>query len=156
METQAKVHNVGPNCEYNAWYHRDHCMTYDCTAKQVFANAYPASMDPHNRMPDDQIALCESYWNQALAAATNDTAEHQFRTGRTHICWRYVKSALKVYEFSNAGTYTAKNRELFNDIFDTYGNDFLFIGIGGRTKSDSPYLNHTPDYWYFDEERSDK
>ncbi len=152
METQAKNHAAGPNCTYNAWYHRGHCMTYDCTVKQVFANAYPADMDAHNRMPDDQIALCEYYWNKALEAAANDTAEHQYKTGRTHVCWRYVKSALKVYEFSDTSTYRAKNKELFDDIFDTYKNEFFFIGIGGRKKAGAPYLDHTPDYWYYSNE----
>lgn len=127
-------------------------MTYDCTVKQVFANAYPAGMDAHNRMPDDQIALCEFYWNKALEAAAKDTAEHQYRTGRTHVCWRYVKSALKVYEFADTSTYRAKNKELFDDIFDTYKNEFFFIGIGGRKKAGAPYLDHTPDYWYYSNE----
>ena len=148
METQAKNHAAGSNCTPNAWYHRGHCMTYDSTMLQVFANDYPAAMDAHNRMPDDQIALCEYYWNMALEAAANDTAEHQFRTGRTHVCWRLVKSTLKVYEFADSSTYRAKNKELFDDIFDTYKNDFFFIGIGGRKKAASPYLDKTPDNWY--------
>ena len=55
-------------------------MTYDSTMLQVFANDYPTAMDAHNRMPDDQIALCEYYWNMALEAAANDTAASMNKT----------------------------------------------------------------------------
>ncbi len=154
METQAKRHSGDDT--YYTWYYRDRVMTYNCTCNQVFNNAYPAEKLTHNRMPDDEIAACEALWNLALAAADNDTPTHRFHTYRTHVCWRWIKSTLKVYEFKDPSTYAQKNKELFDDIFDTYGSTILSIDELGRDseKPDSPYLNHIPDYWLYSEELS--
>lgn len=154
MEKQAKNHsNVGPNHEAgtNAYYFRNKVMTYNASASQMFANYYPKEMDAQNQMPQSELAKCESLWNQALEACAGDTGIHQYRTRRTHLCWRYVKSNMKVYEFSTPSTYKKKNTELYNDIFTTYGNEFYSLIY--RDKPPTEYLGHVPDAWCSSEDR---
>lgn len=145
METQARNHNPGPNCQYNANYWRGYYMGYLTYTTQVFANDYPAGMDAHNEMPLADLQRCEELWNLALQAAANDTARHQYTTGRTELCWRFVKSCMKVYEFADPSTYRQKNQELFNDIFDTYGT--RIYSLLKRGKPGVPNLDKTADRW---------
>ena len=148
MEDQAKNHgNVGPNHdpETNNWYWRGYCMTYNVSVAQMFANYYPEDMDAQNQMDPADFERCEALWDQALAAASEDTARHQFVTGRTHLCWRIVKSTMHVDEFADPSTYRQRNQELFDDIFGTYKTKFYSLIIRG--KPGVPYLDHCPDRW---------
>ncbi|MCR5274659.1 MAG: DUF4838 domain-containing protein, partial [Clostridiales bacterium] len=145
METQAKRHSPGPNATPNGNYHRDKCTAYNSATSQVFANVYPAKMDAHNEMPQEDLERCEELWNQALAAAADDTAENLRRTGRTHLCWRWTKSCMKVYEFEDPSTYLAMNQQLYTDLYTTYGMSFYALTY--RDKPGTAYLWHTPDRW---------
>ncbi len=145
MEKQAKNHAPGPNAKPNGYYHRDKCTTYSSATSQVFANVYPAKMDAHNEMPQEDLERCEALWNKALEVAAGDTAENQRRTGRTHLCWRWTKSCMKVYEFEDPDTYVAMNEQLHTDLYTTYG--MTFYALNSRKKPGKAYLYHTPDRW---------
>lgn len=154
MEKQARNHgNVGPNHEAgtSAWYYRDKITGYNTSVSQVFCNYYPTGMDAQNQMPAEDLAKCEELWNKALAAAAGDTERHRYNTNRTHLCWRYVKSNMRVYEFSDPSTYLDKNTELYNDIFSKYGMEFY--SLTRRNKPPTTYLNHVPDFWYSENDR---
>ena len=148
METQAKNHsNVGPNHApgTSAFYYRDKVATYDAPASRLFANYYPSGMDAQNQMPEEALARCEGLWNKALKVAETDTAAHKMHTGRTHLCWRYVKSNMKVYEFADPDTYLAMNQALYDDLFGTYGNKIYSLIY--RKKPAQANLGHVPDFW---------
>ena len=154
MEKQARNHgNVGPNhaAGTSAWYYRDKITGYNTSVSQVFCNYYPTGMDAQNQMPAEDLAKCEELWNKALAAAAGDTERHRYNTNRTHLCWRYVKSNMRVYEFSDPSTYLNKNTELYNDIFSKYGMEFY--SLTRRNKPPTTYLNHVPDFWYSENDR---
>ena len=145
METQAKNHAAGSDADPYPYYFRGYCMTYDCTTSQVFANLYPNNMHANNKMPEDQIALCEAYWNKALEVAANDTARHLYVTGRTHLCWRWAKSCMGVLEFKDPATYKDMNLQLHTDVFKTYKTQFYSLLIRGVPGTF--YIDNTPDRW---------
>ncbi|MBQ6272198.1 MAG: DUF4838 domain-containing protein [Clostridiales bacterium] len=145
MEEQAKNHAAGSDADPYPYYYRGYCMTYDCTTSQVFANLYPNNMHANNKMPEDQIELCEAYWNKALEVAANDTQRHLFVTGRTHLCWRWAKSCMGVLEFNDPATYRDMNLQLHTDVFKTYKTQFYSLII--RSVPGTFYIENTPDRW---------
>ena len=145
MEKQAKNHAAGSDADPYPYYYRGYCMTYDCTTSQVFANLYPNNMHANNKMPEDQIELCEAYWNKALEVAANDTQRHLFVTGRTHLCWRWAKSCMGVLEFNDPATYRDMNLQLHTDVFKTYKTQFYSLII--RSVPGTFYIENTPDRW---------
>ncbi len=145
MEAQAKRHEAGPNCYASKYYWRGHCMTYDSYTSAVFANVYPTKMDAHNEMPQEDLQMCEALWNKALEVAAGDTERHKYTVNRTHLCWRWTKSCMKVYEFSDPDTYLERNTELYTDLYTTYG--LPFYSLIQRKKPGKAYLSHTPDRW---------
>ena len=145
MEKQAKNHAAGSDADPYPYYYRGYCMTYDCTTSQVFANLYPNNMHANNKMPEDQIELCEAYWNKALEVAANDTQRHLFVTGRTHLCWRWAKSCMGVLEFNDPATYIDMNLQLHTDVFKTYKTQFYSLII--RSVPGTFYIENTPDRW---------
>ena len=154
MEKQAKNHsNVGPNHDAgtSAWHYRDKITGYNTSVSQVFCNYYPTGMDAQNQMPEADLAKCEELWNKALEVASKDSELHQYRTGRTHLCWRYVKSNMRVYEFADPNTYLDMNTQLHTDIFTTYG--MQFYSLTRRNVPGTAYLSHVPDFWYNEKDR---
>lgn len=135
MVNQAQHHQCGDHPKANPYYFRDKMMSYDAKPTLLFCNQYGTSeiwyngktqivdatefMDAHNRMTDSDIARCEELSKLAMNAVAND-AEHLYRTERTFLSWRLVKSCLKVYEFKNASTYVSENRKLYNDLVQKF------------------------------------
>ena len=147
LEEQAKNHYAGPNCVGRAYDYRDQCYMYKSYPSTVFANNYRSGMDAHNTMPMDQVLRVEELWNLALQAADNDTETHRYRTYRTNVSWRVVKSTMKVLEFADSSTYAQKNQELYNDIFDTYGTYCLSLYTRKDRSKYTPNLSAIPERW---------
>ena len=145
MQKQAKRHQPGPNADPYGLYYRDICTTYNAPTSQVFGNMYPTKMDAHNEMDPDDLAKCEALWNRALEEAESDTAEHKYRTGRTHLGWRWTKSCMKVYEFADPATYKSMNEQLHTDLYRTYG--MTIYALTYRKTPGKAYLSNTPDRW---------
>lgn len=160
LTAQGKRHNVGSNVVFpgeeshkgniylnNLWY-RDYRIDFLTPASRIYNNNYPSGYDAHNRMTDSDIARMDELYNLALAAVEDDPdSQHLRNVNRTMLGWRYVKSIMKVSEFSNPGTYLQRNKELYNDMFVTYHftrTNFLFNGI---PSGDDATLSKTPDKW---------
>lgn len=157
LTSQARKHNCGSNCLYpgmstiykgntyfhNIWY-RDEVMDFLAPVSRIYNNDYSDGMDAHNGMSSTDVATVDTLYSKALSAVANDP-EHLYNVQRTMLGWRLVKSVMKVSEFSNAGTYLQKNKELYNDVFVNFGmKDYSLVnpGVPGTSK-----LDQTPDNW---------
>ncbi len=165
MVTQAKNHQCGEHYKANPYYFRDKIMDYATRPMMLFANDYGTSyiwyngreqlvdatefMDAHNRLPDSSIARCNKLYDLAMAAVANDP-EHLYKTERTLLSWRIVKSCLRVNEFADSSKYIAENRKLYEDIVQKFGTGTFSLIYRGIPADTDTIMARNPGEWPID------
>lgn len=125
--------------------HRDDVFMYNTQLYKTFAGAYKWETARLNRMPDEEIGICEGIWQKIAEIAPSQPQDVQTRLNRLSFSWRLIKSTLNVYEFKNPATYKSANDTLRTDMQNAGITYFSLIAGAGIEKANNTQ-NH-PDNW---------
>lgn len=143
LEKQARNHHTIVD-------HRDDVYMYDTQLYKTFAGRHKWESIARNRMPDEEIGICEGIWQKIEELAANEPQDVQVRLNRLSLSWRLIKSTLNVYEFKDPSTYASENGKLRTDML-LAGISYFSLIHGAETGNISNVQFH-PDNWVLDED----